>query len=69
MSLVEKAKGITLMQKNRREVSPDHVELAIAWLKGEVTTKQCEIALSRKGIEGSMAVWLRDGYREGKVKA
>lgn len=68
MSLLEKAQKVTFQLKGR-SISPDHCELAIAWLKGEVTTKQCEVALGKKGgIDSPMAHWIKEAYRRGDVK-
>lgn len=67
MNLVEKAKAISFTPKGKREITVDEVELAVAWLKGEVTTKQCEIATEKGGFETRVGRLLKDGYRRGIV--
>lgn len=45
MSLLEKAKSISLRQEN--SFSDEEIELALAWLKGEVTRTQINKVLGK----------------------
>ena len=69
MTLVEKA-----LQGGKKVVpfhSPEMKELALSWLKGEVTTAQVSIALTGKNNDSGkayrMALTLRELYKEGKI--
>ena len=75
MSLLDKAKKVPVANRRysqRRDITDkDKIEIALAWLKGEVDSKQVSVALGRKVNNGSalynMATWLRLAYKKGKL--
>ena len=74
LSLVEQAKQIKQKTHAYCEITDEMIELAIAWMKDEVTglavgkvlypnAKNCQPhAMNR------LAIFLREGYRKGKLK-
>lgn len=71
-TLLEKAKAKKLsMPKGKIRTTDEHIELAFAWLKDEVRLKQISEVCGKKNngnILYSIAVWLREAYRQGKLK-
>ena len=71
-TLLQKAKGIKVRQKPRPEITDEHIELAIAWLKSEIGLTQMQKALGFSVISGSslykVAMYLREGYKRGIIK-
>ncbi len=70
-SLVDKAKGLT--RKPKVVTTPAERELALAWLRGEVTLSQASRVLHPgKPASGTalyrFAVCFRDEYRAGRLK-
>lgn len=47
MSYLEEAKKVTRAKGQFEPINKDHIELALAWVKDEVTISQVNIALSR----------------------
>lgn len=67
-TLLEKAKQINYKQK--AEVSPEEIELAMAWIRNEVTLTQCGAALGTRASSTAsrLAIIIRQAYREGVIK-
>lgn len=73
MSLLTKALATKSVRGPKTKITDEHIELAIAWIKREVTTKQCTAALGYKPNAGSMAYTklasaIRVAYDKGLVK-
>lgn len=70
-TLLQKAKEIE-PKKTKYNIKDEHIELAFAWLNDEVTNKQINFILGKKSSGGNalyaVAVWLREAYRQGKLK-
>jgi len=72
-TLLEKAKSSKIKIRNGRlSINNEQLQLAIAWLKGIVSTRQVSFAIGEKQIGGRalyrLAVWLRETYLRGKLK-
>lgn len=71
-SLVDKAKAIN-HRKLKHETTPEERELALAWMRGEVSLMQATRVLRPdKPNNGSSALYrfavcLRDEYRAGRI--
>jgi hypothetical protein len=57
-TLVEKARSKALSRKSSTPITPEHIELAMAWAKGEVTTSQVAFALDRESESNAAYVML-----------
>ena len=74
MSLLEKAKNVPVYKSDYKHHSDDSeiIELAIAWLKKEVTTTQVSEALYNRRNSGNvvymMGFALREAYKKGLIK-
>ncbi len=74
-TLLEKAKSEKVMRRGMGNISPEEVDLAVAWLKGEIQTVQAVRAMYpgnsvHQGQNGLYKIsnWLREAYRQGKIK-
>jgi len=71
-TLLEKAKDIDSYKSNTTPVTDEEIELAFAWLKGEVTLKQVSLALGENTEAGSarysMVRFIRAAYQKGMLK-
>ena len=74
-TLLEKAKAVEVRQRNIAPPTDEEIELMFAWMKGDITLKQMNIAFgNNKGDKYSgnilyrVAVWMREAYRQGKIK-
>lgn len=71
-SLVDKAKALD-HRKLKIETTPEERELALAWMRGEVTLTQATRVLRPNGPHNGssalyrFAVCLRDEYRAGRL--
>ncbi len=71
MSLLDKAKKVTLYQKRgRRNVSDETIELTLGWLKNEVDYMQIAKTMGFTGsnVYNFLSRNLRAAYEEGKLK-
>lgn len=70
-NLLEKAKKIKPRSKIYTEITDEHIELGIAWLKGEIGYSQICGALGVNKNSGNVlytiAIFLREGYKRGKL--
>ena len=80
--MTTKKKTLTLLEKakmSKRRQYPvlrtdEHLELALGWLKDEIGLAQVNEAMGKDGQQYSgnilyhIAVWLRECYRQGKIK-
>jgi len=72
MTLLEKAKiAKTQVQKHKLEISNEEIDLAIAWLRGEVTAHQVYCAYNKERPKSSVAyrmvVVIRYAYLQGEL--
>lgn len=65
MSLLEEAKKIA---GNKKQRSPEEIELAISYLKGEISINQANRVLGVTNAGYTLAVSLTQAYREGKIE-
>ena len=71
-TLLERAKGFSLYNYKRKIiVTKEHSELAVSWMKGEITLSQVNRALEKKASDGNtlyhIAIWLKDAYKRKKI--
>lgn len=71
-TLLEKAKKIQPYNSLLKEITDEHIELAIAWLKSEITNGQVASVLGINKSQGStilykLALMLRQAYKNGKL--
>jgi hypothetical protein len=66
-TLLEKAKEIKTI--HRYNITDEHVELALAWLKGEIRSTQVAklFAKNRTQVPYNMSIWLKTAYGKGKL--
>lgn len=50
LSLLDTAKSVKQLRKNGISITPEHIELALAWVKDEVSLTQVSAALKCKSI-------------------
>ena len=73
-TLLEQAKAVELNRTGTLDITNEHIELALAWLIGEISTRQCQSALSGKRDYKSVnrlytiALALRKAYELGRVQ-
>ena len=68
MSLLDKAKEKKKRDGSKKEITPEMVDLTVAWLKGEITTAQVDWAFYGKthrsrGGYINLALTLREMYK------
>jgi len=72
MSILEKAKEVVVVRQPKTHYRSDEwQEVAIAWIKGEITLNQINVAIDKPktgNILYGLSVALREAYREGKLK-
>jgi hypothetical protein len=66
-TLLEKAKEIKTI--SRFNITNEHIELSLAWLKGEIKSTQVAKIFSknRTNVPYNMAIWLKAAYERGKL--
>ena len=72
-TLLQKAKKSGINKRiGRLEITNEQIELAIAWVKDEVSTRQVSFAIGENQIGGRvlyrLAVWLKEAHSRGKLK-
>lgn len=71
-TLLEKAREISVRSCVSKKMEDEHIELALAWIKGNIKLRQINIVLGRNPKTGSslyfIAMCLRAAYREGLLK-
>ena len=70
MTLLEKAKSRE-SSRSSSTVTADEIELAIGFLRGEITFSQTAFALDKNSIDGAysqICIALRVAYQNGKLK-
>jgi hypothetical protein len=70
MTLLEKAKSIPV-SRTQQSISDDEIDLAIAWVKGEITFSQIAKALDYAGGNqpyAFVANSIRHAYAKGLIK-
>ena len=68
-TLLEKAKAIILTVR-QESITEEQEEVAIAWLKGEITTMQITRAIGKQNVSSiayKLAKWLRSAYVKNKI--
>jgi len=72
-TLLEKAKQFKCPTRPHRIIKDGEIEVAIAWMKDEISHAQAAFALGGKTTKGNIlyriCVLLRDGYRKKLIKA
>lgn len=71
-SLIELAKEFPSRPKKRVNTDTNREELSVAWLKGDVTTRQVSLVLGYSAISGNVlytiASNLKKAYENGLIK-
>lgn len=70
-TLLEKAKSVTNIRKNH--ITEEEVELALAWMRDEISMTQATVAIGQDKRQGAMiyskfCLALREAYRAGLLK-
>ena len=73
MSLLDKAKAQCCNPRAKIEITDEHIELALAWMRGEITISQAmKIGLTKNRsttvVYSVMARALRNAYEQGVLK-
>ena len=72
MTLLEKAKQFRVQRGPHRVIKSGEIEVAIAWMKDEISQGQAAFALGEKTTTGNIlyriCVLLREGYRRNLIK-
>jgi hypothetical protein len=72
MTLLEKAKSIVSKKTRRNDISDEQIELALAWLKEDITSTQFTLAMGAKKASMNnlyrVALILREAYYKGFIK-
>jgi hypothetical protein len=70
MTLLEKARKVPHSERRTPELTPQILDLAVAWLRDEITTVQAATALrqGRANAERTMLSILRRAARAGILK-
>ena len=71
-TLLEKAKNVPARKRKSRPTD-EEIELALAWLKDEITTSQVNFAYSESGKKNTTYLYnitmaLKEAYIKGKLK-
>jgi len=70
-TLLQKAKKVK-MRHRKIIVTDEHIELALAWVKDDITLTQVNLALNKPRDTGNtlyaLAVYIREAYRKGQIK-
>ena len=71
-TLLEKAKKMSAYNhKGKIIIDEEHLDLALSWMKGEITLSQVNRVLDRKTNSGNtlyhIATWLKEAYNQKKI--
>lgn len=70
-SLVDKAKNTEPRTLFKDDITPEHVDLAVAWTKNEINSKQFTSALGSEANSGNYAykaaIFIRQGVLKGWI--
>lgn len=66
MGLLEKVKNEEI---KRNSIEEGHIQVALAWMGGEVTPSQIARALHipNPSVYSKLLMWIREAYRQGKI--
>lgn len=71
MNPLEKAQGYKAPRKNNLNLTDEHIPVALAWLKGELTPSQVAVGLGLKLENGNyqrhISTLIRMAYRNGLI--
>lgn len=68
-SLLERAKAQKIEQSRKgQDITDEHIEVAIAWLKDEINPTQIQKAMGRTNSVSSLGLWVREAYRRGFIE-
>ena len=70
-TLLERARAVTQVRKTKATITPEHIELCIAWMTGEITFKQISTVLGKPDNGNALyfiATVLKEGYARGAFK-
>lgn len=71
MSLLEKAREIPIRRRGAEGVTVEEIELALAWMKDEITLTQIARVMNHKGpgtTVSRISILLREAYRKGMIR-
>lgn len=70
-TLLEQAKEIKIRTRTYKKIEDEEIELALAWMKDEITIKQLNgVSLKLKSSGNALyrvAIVLKEAYRKGKL--
>jgi hypothetical protein len=68
-TLLDHAKATIINRTSPHPLTSEEIELALAWVRGEVSTGQCARALRIKdqNVVSRLAVWLRTAVMENRI--
>lgn len=66
-TLLEKAKAVKVERKRSNKITSEQIEVAIAWMRGEVNSWQVMQALGHKSPQYLLARWLQEAYNRGYI--
>jgi len=69
-SMLDKAKEAPVASNTRKEVTDDEIELAVAWLKGDISSGQAAKAYGKTDVSNTttrLASVMRHAVTTGKV--
>jgi len=72
-ALLEQVKSKKGSKRQPPEITNEHIEVALAWLKDEVTRSQMSKVFSPKASNSGnilykVALWLQEAYKKGKLE-
>jgi len=68
-TLLEKAKEVSSHNNNITNIGEEEKELALAYLRGEINSKQIRVAMNKEGIQfySFIVRAVRELIKEGKI--
>ena len=69
-TLLQKAKEVKGGRNKFPKVSDEEIEIAVAWMKSEITFTQLKGVINKKGsnLYNFLATRLKEAHRRGKIK-
>ena len=71
-TLLQKAKKVEVRRIDKIKANAQHIELAIAWMNGEINLAQASVALGKKPTNTHIlyyfSTWLKEAYKIGLIK-
>lgn len=63
-TLLEKALSIS-KKIDMKDITDEHIELALAWLEGRISMRQVRVATNDKNAYMKIGLWLKVAYDKG----